>query len=286
MQLLDAMRLAGLNPRDVIADGRWHRCPTEAKPRRKNGAYVVRGDGSVVFGDFAVGEWHQWRDNEATIRVDVAAIRKAQQEEAKRKAHAIHAARGEWNGFKGLAPGHPYLARKGLDMRGCFELRQHDGLIVAPVRLGVDLISYQTIADDGTKRFRAGCPVRGGAFVIGRRNAAVTCFTEGLATGLAVFQCVNEAAVVVCYDAGNLVAVAGRWTLPGRRMVCADNDHETEKRIGTNPGLTKAREAAELLGCKVAAPEGIHGTDWADAMLEWGARGPYRVAMAIRAAIG
>ena len=49
----------------------------------------------------------------------------------------------------------------------------------------------------------------------------------------------------------------------GMGVVAADNDHETAKKIGINPGLEKGLEAAELLGVGMAFPECI-GSDWDD----------------------
>jgi phage/plasmid primase-like uncharacterized protein len=65
----------------------------------------------------------------------------------------------------------------------------------------------------------------------------------------------------------------------GLTVVCADNDSETETRTGKNPGLESGRKAAASIGCGVACPAGIRGTDWADALQEWG--NPAKVRMAI-----
>ena len=34
----------GLEPSTVIADGKLHRCPTQAKPHKQNGAYIAHVD--------------------------------------------------------------------------------------------------------------------------------------------------------------------------------------------------------------------------------------------------
>jgi hypothetical protein len=44
MNFVDFAAGYGLRIGDLIADNRWHRCPTEEKPRKKNGAYVFDGD--------------------------------------------------------------------------------------------------------------------------------------------------------------------------------------------------------------------------------------------------
>ena len=82
------------------------------------------------------------------------------------------------------------------------------------------------------------------------------------------------ARVIVCFDAGNLVKVASQFKARGLTVVCADNDGKS----ATNTGIDKGRQAAEAIGCGVAYPEGIDGTDWADALLE---RGPARVRLGV-----
>ena len=172
---------------------------------------------------------------------------------------------------------HPYIAKKGLQALGCAGLRQMDGLLVVPVVHGQWVVSIQTISADGEKRFWPGAPVKSGAFVMARNGAALTCVCEGLATGLAVYQAVRSASVVVAFDAGNLLPVVQRLKPTGAVVLCADNDHGTQARRGVNPGLEKARNAAELIGAGVAYPQGIEGTDWADALAEWGQGGAKRV---------
>ncbi len=70
----------------------------------------------------------------------------------------------------------------------------------------------------------------------------------------------------MCFNSGNMAKVE----IPrrGLAVVAADNDHQTAERIGHNPGLKAATEAAEGLGCGVAVPSGIAGTDWADCRVE------------------
>jgi putative DNA primase/helicase len=87
--------------------------------------------------------------------------------------------------------------------------------------------------------------------------------------------------VVVCFDAGNMVQVATEMKLRGMTVVCADNDWEAAGRTGINTGIEKGRSAAAVLGCGVAYPEGIEGSDWADALAEWGERGPSKLRMEI-----
>ena len=163
-------------------------------------------------------------------------------------------------------------------------LRTLDGLLVVPVWHGDWIISIQTISQDGQKRFWAGAPVKAGAYVLHRPNAAVTAICEGLATGLAVYQCVRHASVIVAFDAGNLLPVIERIRPSGSVVVIADNDHKTAKRIGVNPGIEAAKNAASLIDAGVVWPTGIEGSDYADALREIGEGASRRIEREILAA--
>ena len=98
-------------------------------------------------------------------------------------------------------------------------------------------------------------------------------YGEGLATGLAIFQSLRMARVIVAFDAGNLIHTVDHLRPTGSVVICADNVHGTEAKRGTNPGREKAANAAELIGAGVAWPEGIEGTDLADYLAEVGEGG-------------
>lgn len=275
MRFEDALHLAGLMPKSVIADDRWHRCPTESKPRKRNGAYRLAHDGRIGwFRDWAMSDGVQtWRSGEESEvrRIDPAQLRAARERERARRIAAMRGARQFWADARPMKELHPYLAGKRLTAQGCAGLRVSGNLLTVPVRNGEWIVSVQTIAEDGQKRFWPGAPVKAGCYVIERKGAALTVICEGLATGLAVFQSMRSARVVVCFDAGNMLPVVERVKPAGAVVIAADNDHETAERIGVNPGIKKAQEAAEVVGCGIAYPEGIRGSDWADALIEWAA---------------
>ena len=139
------------------------------------------------------------------------------------------------------------------------------------------IASLQAIYPDGQKRFWKGAPVKGCSYTLTRPGASITAVCEGFATGLAIYQAVRHASVIVAFDAGNLVHVVDRLRPKGSVVICADDDHGTEAKRGFNPGREKAANAAELIGAGVAWPEGIEGTDWADALAEWGASAHKRI---------
>lgn len=278
-----ALESSGMRPGSVAPDGRWHRCATDDKPRRRNGAYCLALDGLRGWWrnwatDNGVNEWRGLDVRTAARRVadeNRAALQRATDREQRRRA--VVAARAFWARCALLTSRHPYIAGKGLSALGCAGLRVYGEMLVVPVTVDGALTSVQSITPAGEKRFWKGAPVRGGAYSLLRPRSALLCIVEGLATGLAVFQAVRQASVIVAFDAGNLLPVVDRMRPTGAVVIAADNDHRTAARVGINPGLDKARNAAELIGCGVAAPSGIEGSDWADALKEWGDDAPRRI---------
>jgi putative DNA primase/helicase len=259
----------GLRPRGIAADGRWRRCPTESHPRKKNGAYCLAPDGRIGWAqDWAtMDEPATWRPDaaEAPALPDYREIRQRNEAEKARRTRAIAAARAFYERCSALVGGHPYLEAHGLDMTGCRGLKRDPrGRLLVPMGRRGALLSLQRIDAAGEKRFWPGAPTAGTSLTLERPRAALTVLCEGLATGLALYAAVPQARVVVAFTSGNLARIARELPRRGMAVVAADNDHATAVRIGRNPGVDAAREAAELLGCEVAVPEKIQGTDWCD----------------------
>jgi putative DNA primase/helicase len=287
MDFYNTLLAAGLLPREVTPNGKWYRCATADKPKKKNGAYMLRIDGRRgYYKDYQVDEeWVEWRDETPVspierkrIQKDLAALRRREFEKA---ARAYRAMVIYYQSLPRLVDGHPYLTRKGLTMLGGDKLRLDGEVLVWPLFRDGRLATVQRIWPDGTKRNYTGCSTREVSLVLQRPGAVLHAYTEGFATGLAIFQNLPNSQVEICLDAGNLVAVAKRARVEGLAVVCGDNDWETCARRGVNPGIEKATEAAALLGCGMAYPENIIGTDWADALMEWGDDGPRRLRMAL-----
>lgn len=268
-----AMRLSGLLPRAIIADGKWRRCPTEDHPRKRNGAYILHPDGRGYWRNWALDDGvNAWADDNATQAkpMDMERIKAQRDRERQYRIQSVRSARQFWNHSRPLSLPHAYIAKKGLLPLGCAGLRVNDGLLVIPVMLGDSLISVQTIDAEGSKKFWPGAPVKSGSFILHRDRFAITIFCEGLATGLALFQSVKNARVIVCFNAGNLLDVTQYLKPTGSVVFAADNDHKTKVLRGFNPGIEKATNAAELIGAGVAYPEGIEGSDWDDWLREIG----------------
>ena len=143
--------------------------------------------------------------------------------------------------------------------------KQIDATLGAPVRNGDVLVpgydsqgklwTIQYIKADGTKRFAKDSRKHGCFHVVGARNSAaglqkiavspVVVIAEGYATSVTIGEQPNVCAVAA-FDSGNLLAVATavREQHKGKVIIIAgDDDH----RLETNPGRTKALEAAAAI---------------------------------------
>lgn len=265
------VRSLGLLPSGpVLPDGKWHRCPTDNHERKKNGSFKLAVDGLIGWAqDFAtMPEPAQWRPDRVSEapHFDAAALRRAHADARAQQVRAKQAARDYHRECNPLIGGHPYLEAHGLDASGCYGLRvDRDGWLVVPMFKDRNLMSVQRIAPDGVKRFWSGAPASGASYTIERPHASITVLCEGLATGLAIFNAAPLTRVVVAFNSGNLSRVSVPYA--GMLTIAADNDWETEGRIGSNPGILAALAAAETHGGGIAAPPlplEPGNSDWCD----------------------
>lgn len=278
MSFLNTLQAAGFIVDRADPDGKWHRCKTVGKMHHKNGAYKLSICGTIGwYQDHAesteVATWKAGKDTERPDPLVSQARAKAAAEESKRLAHSIAIATVKaneyWRSCKPLRDSHNYLTSKLLTMQGCGNLREDaDGWLVVPVEVDGKIISLQRIDTDGSKRFWQGATVKVGCYILKPNRSSMTVLVEGLATGLAVFQSMPDTCVIVCFDCGNMKAVATRLKLSGLVCVAADNDYKTLEKIGKNPGIEHGTKAAELIGCGLAYPEQIIGSDYADMYFE------------------
>lgn len=269
-QFRSAIAAAGVTPPDVIeGDGTLRRFSTNDKATDKSGWYALHTDG-VPAGSF--GCWRSGLQSTWCSKADTAmteAERHAHRQRIKamqvqrdadlvqRQKDAAHSAVELWAQAAPATAAHSYLARKGIQPHG---VREFGDRLLIPMRdtLGT-LHSLQTIATDGDKRFHAGGRIKGCYFGIGKPNRTlIVC--EGFATGASIHKCTGHA-VAVAFNAGNVLEVARalRSKYPELQIiVAADDDHLTDG----NPGLTKATEAAQAVGARLAVP--VFGDDRPD----------------------
>jgi len=273
----DFIASLGITPPNELMPGKWHRCSTISHPRKKNASVKLSEDGNIGFAqDFAsMAEPCVWRRQGRSRHTAISQDEIRSRISAKRREliEATKAARAFYASCKPLAGPHPYLDGKRLGVEGCSGLRvDHRGDLVVPMLIKGSLVSVQRITTDGTKLFWSGATTNGTSYIIDRDDATITLVCEGLATGLTLYGAVPSSRVIVAFNAGNLARAVVHCAVSGLCAVCADNDHETAKRIGKNPGVDGALKAAEVIGCNVVTPlcedGGTDFDDWRQELLK------------------
>jgi len=248
----DFIASLGITPPNELVPGKWHRCSTLSHPRKKNASVKLSEDGNVGFAqDFAsMAEPCMWRQRGSTNRIEISQEEIRSRIAAKRREliAATKEARAYYASCKPLTGPHPYLSAKLLGIEGCSGLKVDSrGDLIVPMLIQESLVSIQRINTDGTKLFWSGATTNGTSYMIDRSDATITLVCEGLATGLTLYGAIPNSRVLVAFNAGNLSRAVVHYSISGLCVVCADNDAETEKRIGKNPGVDGARRAAEIL---------------------------------------
>lgn len=280
VQLIDAIRAAGLEPPDQVhMDGKIHRFRSGTKGQGKGGDkpgwYVVYGDGVPAgrFGCWRSGLESAWKadigrklsaaeEMAHARRMDEA--KKARDAELKRQ-HELAADTVEtiWSGCMAASAEHPYLARKGIEPHGARVTG--DGRLVVPM-YGDDgvLSSLQYISHDGGKLYHSGGQTGGKFWMVGTADEAGTIYiAEGFATAATIHQ-VTGRPCVVAYSASNLVPVAGsireKFGASQELVIVADHD-----KSGT--GQKYADQASAKYGATVVIPpiEGMDANDYQQA---------------------
>ncbi|RWB72952.1 MAG: toprim domain-containing protein [Mesorhizobium sp.] len=277
-----------------IADGKVHRANAQGKKKARNQHvwYVLHLDtpASGAFGDLQTGVQDTWTEKRpssmtpaerAALKQRMADTQRQREEERAALNAAAAAAAGLIMASTDKAPAsHPYLAKKGLPpFPGLRRLKQNvkyvvdpeedprtarAGSLVVPLYTpGAELVSVQLIGDDGTKRFLKGTAKEGNYHPIGKRPEDPgaefpIAIAEGYSTAARVHQATGYL-TITAFDAGNLgpVSEAIRAKYPNARILfAADNDRLVKMPDGRfNPGVTKAKDAAEAVGGLVAYPE-------------------------------
>ena len=259
-QFKQAIEAAGLTAPDTIIPGHWHKFPGLQKNAKNKAAYCFMFDDmrGGVFGDFSSGMETTWQaanskpytaEERGVHRARIAAIQA--QRDAEQVQRQQNASRSATVILANTSPArsHEYLTARGIQPHGV----RCDGVrLLIPMRDTSGAVqSLQTITPDGEKRFHSGGKVTGCYFGIGKPDDLVI-VCEGFATGASIRESTGHA-VAVAFNAGNLqpVAVALHSKYPGLKIIiAADDDHLTTG----NPGMTKARAAAQAVGGFLAVP--------------------------------
>jgi putative DNA primase/helicase len=250
MSFIDFARAHGveIDHAKLYASDRIKRTGTVAKPKSDNGAYFWDGQRGWIM-DWS-GEakviWYNdpsarpWSDEEKRAW---AAKRQAQQTDQQHRYEQV-ALQADITLRSAKTMTHSYLQIKGFkDLEG---LVLDDKLLI-PMRNVVTnrLQGYQQIYWDAEsrkheKKMLTGMRAKNAVFYLGQRGLEEAWLVEGYATGLSVLHalrsCGLKASVVVCFSAGNMVAVADQ--IQGKKFVFADNDaSQTGEKSAISTGL-------------------------------------------------
>jgi len=279
VQLIDAIRAAGLEPPDHIEmDGKIHRFKSGTKGTPgidKPGWYLVFGDG------IPAGRFGCWRSGiEVTWRADVGrklsefeemahARRinesKVLREAAQERQHQVASETVEkiWLSGSAAHPDHPYLKRKGIQTHGV--RITGDGRLMVPLYdQNGTLSTLQYIDEDGGKLYHPGGKSGGKFWMIGSLDEPGPLYiAEGFATAATIYETTNRPCVVA-YSASSLVPVTAslREMYGATQDIVIVADHDKH-----GVGQRYADQASAKYGARVVMPpiEGMDANDYAQA---------------------
>lgn len=329
ISFMESVDCAPANVGDIIADDKRHYFQIARDKRGvKKGAYRLLIDGDSAVGwviDYRQGDTHSWSsrskkdltaEEKAEWKRKNAERKKANEIEDKRLRDAAATVAKEVWGKADKCEKHQYLDKKGIGSNGAKYLSDYkysdaltlkDVLIIPAYKSG-RISSIQFISGD-LKLFLQDGDMNGAYSVIkSGDDLGIIYICEGWATGASIHEATG-CAVVVAFNAGNLVAVAktmrdkyqdseiiiaadnDQWTLmPESKRpkalkamksseISGDDERWTEwrqKDYTFNTGIIKAKQAAiEIGGCKVVFPpykgnEPHKPTDWNDFAKDFG----------------
>lgn len=279
VQLIDAIRAAGLEPPDHIQmDGKIHRfrSGTKGSPGHsdKPGWYLVFGDGIPAgrFGCWRAGVEVTWRADvgrQLTQTEEMAHARRIAEAQKLRDAElerqrqtASETVEIIWVNGGAADPEHPYLKRKGIQTHGA--RTTGDGRLMVPLYdTDGSISSLQYIDKDGGKLYHPGGQTGGKFWMLGTMDEPGTLYVaEGFATAATIHETTNRP-VVIAYSASNLVPVTGKlremYGATQELVIVADNDK-------SGVGQRYAEQACAKHGARmVMPPEPGDANDYAQA---------------------
>jgi putative DNA primase/helicase len=270
----------GLPCPDILADNKIHRFRVSGdRPGSKNGWYVFYNDNGLpagAFGSWKLGQTFTWCGKEQKQLSEpervkwqerIAEAQKAREKE-QRRLHLAAKKRALkiWNAAEPVES-HPYLTAKGIESVP-LEVRALKSHLILPIyNIDGELCSLQSIDPKGNKKFLPGGLIKSNFISIpGPKEENISLVCEGFVTGITSALATGYPAFCAL-NCGNLKAVAEALhkRMPNIKIiVLADDDHAT----AGNPGLTKAREAAQKIGAALVVPRfrdpDHRGTDFND----------------------
>jgi len=284
-EALSALAMYGLEVSELIPDVLQRVKPSDS--RKASGWYIYYTDPEcLIYGDWRISDKNVWTpEREEKPTREEAAAHSKRMKLAKTKAAEVRVelqakaevkASDKWKRSE-KTDDHPYLETK-MICGNTAKVFEKDLLIpiYSPDR---KLVNIQTIHENGDKRFAYGGRIDG-CFTPIRGSYRTIYIVEGYATGETIHESTN--AMVFCALVANNLKSVAEWASHEYPMneivICGDHDHETEVKIGENPGRVKAEEAGKTTGATVIFPEFIDSkgkSDFNDMLLE--KDGPQRI---------
>lgn len=246
-------RAHGLDLSHVSDFDRMLRCPTFHRPRKRNGAYLLRRDGNGWVIAFDGDGELRWFNDPHSVRTWTAEEKAAWQrkQDAQRRARVEGWAKAARKACEQLSTCHAgpngYLHRKGFPELPALCLP--DGALFVPMRhldsnelVGAQIVRWLPDERRFEKKFTTGMRAKGAVLRLGRRGDA-TILCEGYATGLSIHAAARflnlSASVLVCFSDSNMVHIATQLAnAPYRRFIFADNDEsQAGERAAVATGL-------------------------------------------------
>lgn len=274
---------------EFIADGEWYNVDLPGdRPGSKHGSIKLTYGDEIKgafksFNGIPVTDWYPGNGAAPSLTDEG---RRALAEEAERNAakkrKAQEAARTKAADLYRRSPAattdHPYLVRKRIKDVGALKINGEDLLVPIYNSRTDEFQTYQRIKPDGSKSLpKYGVKVGGYArlkqqsrMVSFWEGDAPIVICEGYATAYAIRSSISPRyRVIAALDCGNLkvVAEALHERFPLRPIIiAADNDIDQVEKLGFNPGIRGATEAALAIARKIAVsppkPDGTSGDFW------------------------
>ena len=263
-----------LSDNHPVMDGQKHRVEVEGdKPGERSGFYVGHLDGHPAgyVANNRTGVNTKWKskgyslDPAEKVELQVTAARKLSARAAELEQQQEAAAKRVSQQTDGLIPVNqptPYMRDKGIQSYpGVYTDAEGKKTYIPAHDVNGKQWTMQYIREDGTKRFAKNSRKEGCFHIVGGdmkalADAPALVIQEGYATAATNTEALNFA-TVAAFDSGNLLSVAKALhdRFPEKPVVIfGDDDRHQEFTQGTNPGKTKAQEAAKVVGGKAVFP--------------------------------
>jgi len=271
-----ALKLVGcvISNTHPVMDGQKQRVEVEGdKPGERSGFYVGHLDGHPAgyIANNRTGVNMKWKskgyslDPAEKVELQVAAARKLSARAAELEQQQEATAKRVRQQVADLVPvSKPtsYMRDKGIQSySGILTDAEGKKTYIPAHDVNGKQWTMQYIREDGTKRFAKNSRKEGCFHIVGGDMQALTdapalVIQEGYATAATNTEALNFA-TVAAFDSGNLLSVARALhdKFPEKPVVIfGDDDRHQEFTQGTNPGKTKAQEAAKAVGGKAVFP--------------------------------